>query len=126
MNLCKSCRTPVDPTTAVGAAGLCGRCFIAAGQILAEEPDDTSVGRFRELVLQRREFIPEPEPEYVYAVRSNKPLSLVVGLGNMPSLGHSGNGYNALTEVGHVRVAESSGAAASVGHRMTVTLEEIR
>lgn len=61
------------------------------------------------------------ESEYVYLVRSNKPLHLAVGIGNMPVIQHPEWGVG-LVQIGHSMYAESTGAAASVNHRMTMEL----
>jgi len=65
-----------------------------------------------------------PALEYVYTVRSNKPLALGVGIGNMPHVYHDENGWHALAARGRVQRAESNGAAAGVGLRMSLELME--
>jgi len=62
--------------------------------------------------------------EYVYEVRSNKPLAIGVGIGNMPHVYHNENGWGSLVVRDQVQTAESNGAASSVGLRMTMELLE--
>lgn len=62
--------------------------------------------------------------KYFYRVVSNKPLQIFVGTGNMPSISHSENGFN-LTQMDAPRIVESSGAASSVGHAMSLELIEV-
>lgn len=61
--------------------------------------------------------------EYVYTVRSNKPLLLAVGIGNMPSIGAGSYGMG-LTVRDRVERKRSNGAAASENHEMSMELIE--
>lgn len=61
---------------------------------------------------------------YIYRVVSNKPVALIVGIGNMPNISHSEHGLN-LTQRDLPLVARSNGAACSVGHVMSLELVEL-
>lgn len=64
--------------------------------------------------------------QFVYMVRSNRPLYLGVGAGNMPTVRHDEGPWGMNLEMPDVVVtAESNGAAASVGHRMSMVLVEL-